>query len=399
MPGLLTIAEAQERARKAAGSLPAEDIAVEDALDRVLARDVVAASDIPAFPSSAMDGYAIHSGPRGRRLIITGESRAGSPFNAGVGDHEAVRISTGAAVPLRADAVIRQEDVESHGEAIETQCDVVAMANIRARGEDLRAGAAVLTRGTVLRAAELGAAVAAGLATLTVSQRPRASVLCTGDELRAPGEPLGPGQIHNSNAPMLTALTTRCGAIAQSATRLPDDPEATETALQDVMETSDVVIITGGVSVGPHDHVKPALTRLGVRERFWGVAMRPGKPTWFGTKGDTLIFGLPGNPVSAFVAFSLFVRPALAAMQGVTDERPLDQEAVLGEPVRQTPHREQALMTRLQRIDGATVAHPRPQQGSHMVSALLGASALALIPAGDGEVPAGTKVRLAELVR
>jgi molybdopterin molybdotransferase len=165
------------------------------------------------------------------------------------------------------------------------------------------------------------------------------------------------------------------------------------------IESSDVVILTGGVSVGPHDHVKPALSSLGVHEEFWGVAMRPGKPTWFGTIDGTLVFGLPGNPVSAVVTFSLFARGAFVALQGARAEPPLDAHAELGTPVRLRPGREQAIRVRLERVAGATVAYPRAQQDSHIITSLVGPGALALIPAGEGALTKGSRVPLAELVR
>ena len=222
-------------------------------------------------------------------------------------------------------------------------------------------------------------------------------VLCTGDELRAPGEPLGPGEIHNSNAAMLDALAAREGAMGEPARRLPDDRAATEAGLASALEVSDVVIVTGGVSVGPHDHVKPALAGLGVEEVFWRVALQPGKPTWFGRRGDVLVFGLPGNPVSAVVTFSLFVRPALAALQRRSEPRPLAAEAALGSPVRRNPDREQAIRVRLEPRDGRLVALPNGPQGSHIVTSLLGADALAFIPPGAGELEVGAAVALERL--
>ncbi len=251
----------------------------------------------------------------------------------------------------------------------------------------------------MLGAAELGAAVSAGVAELTVYRRPRVQVLCTGDELRAPGEPLGPGEIHNSNAPMLDALAAAEGAIVGGAKRLPDDRAATEAGLASALDAADVVIVTGGVSVGPHDHVKPALANLGVEEVFWRVALQPGKPTWFGRRGGVLVFGLPGNPVSAVVTFSLFVRPALAALQGRTEGTPLESEAVLGAAVRRNPDREQAVRVRLERRNGKLVATPNGPQGSHIVTSLLGADALAFVPAGEGELEAGAAVALEPLPR
>jgi molybdopterin molybdotransferase len=179
--------------------------------------------------------------------------------------------------------------------------------------------------------------------------------------------------------------------------RLPDDREATETGLAAALQRSDLVIVTGGVSVGPHDHVKPALARLGVAEHFWGVSLQPGKPTWFGTRGSRLVFGLPGNPVSAVVTYSLFVHPAIARMLGAQAEPPLDSEAFLAVEVARNPAREQAVRVRLERRDGDTIAIPNGPQGSHMLSSLLGADALALIPPGAGNLAAGSRVSLTPL--
>ena len=333
-------------------------------------------------------------------MTVIGESRAGTPATGALTDGTAIRISTGAAIPDGATAVIPQENVEAGDDGtIRTDAAVTPGEHVRNAGEDMRSGATVLTTGTTLGAAELGAAVAAGAAELTVYRRPRVQVLSTGDELRAPGEPLGPGEIHNSNAPMLTALASAEGAFTADPQRLPDDRAATEKGLAGALETNDVVIVTGGVSVGPHDHVKPALAGLGVDEVFWRVALQPGKPTWFGHRGTTLVFGLPGNPVSAVVTFSLFVRPALAALQGRREKAQLESEAVLGTAVRRNPDREQAVRVRLERRNGALVAVPNGPQGSHIVTSLLGADALAFVPAGEGELAAGAAVALAPLPR
>ncbi len=398
-PALITIAEARERVLSAARPLGTERVAIDEARNRVLAADLRAAGDVPPFPCSAMDGYALVHGDAGRTLTVVGESRAGTPSATTLGDGSAIRISTGGAIPDGATAVIPQENVEVHNGTILTRVEVAVGDHLRGAGEDMRSGAAVLRVGTLLGAAELGAAVSAGAAELTVYRRPRAQVLCTGDELRAPGEALGPGEIHNSNAPMLDALAATEGAIVGSARRLPDDRAATEAGLAEALETADVVIISGGVSVGPHDHVKPALAELGVEEVFWRVALQPGKPTWFGRRGAALVFGLPGNPVSAVVTFALFVRPALAVLQGRTEEPLLEPEAVLGTAVRLNPDREQAMRVRLERRDGKLVAIPNGPQGSHIVSSLLGADALAFVPAGEGQLEAGAAVALERLPR
>jgi molybdopterin molybdotransferase len=396
---LISIDEARRLITAAATPLGAETVAIVDAHDRVLAADLEASGDVPPFPCSAMDGYAITPGAAERILKVVGESRAGVPWARPLGDNEAIRISTGGAVPAGATAVIPQENVEVRDGSILTRTGVQPGDHIRASGEDMRAGTTVLRAGTVLGAAELGAAVSAGVGAVSVARRPRVQVLATGDELKAPGEPLGPGEIHNSNGPMLAALAAHQGAVCAPPARLPDDRAATEAGLSSALQTADVVIVSGGVSVGPHDHVKPALADLGVEQVFWRVALQPGKPTWFGRRGSVLVFGLPGNPVSAVVTFGLFARPALAALQGRATDRLLVSDAVLGTPVRRNPDRDQALRVRLERQDGRLVATPNGPQGSHIVTSLLGADALAFIPAGEGDLEAGAVVTLEPLPR
>ena len=393
----ITISQAREIVNSAVRRLGSEAVGFDEALGRVLAEEVRAATDVPPFACSAMDGYAVKAGPADRRLQVVAEVRAGSLSSREVSDGEAVRISTGAAVPAGADAVIRQEDVEQQDGTIITRTETPYGTNVRGAGEDQRSGASVLPAGTLLGGTELGAAVSAGASALVVARRPRVSVLCTGDELRAPGDPLAPGQIHNSNGPMLHALAQRAGAIAQGYEVLPDEPAATRAGLSGALDRADVVIVSGGVSVGPHDHVKPALSSLGVTELFWRVALKPGGPTWFGARDVTLVFGLPGNPVSAVVTFTLFVRPALLAMQGLVSHRRLETEGRLAVKVARNPRREQALRVRLDRTDGSVLVTPNGPQGSHLISSLLGADALAFIPAGVGELPAGASVALEEL--
>ncbi|HEY1566412.1 MAG TPA: gephyrin-like molybdotransferase Glp [Solirubrobacteraceae bacterium] len=394
---LISITDARRLVLEATTPLDTEAVAIDDALGRVLAQDVAAAGDVPPFPCSAMDGYAVIAGEAGRTLQIVGESRAGTPSSHQMADGETIRISTGAAIPPGATAVIPQENVDVNGgDSIHTNAASPPGDHIRGAGEDMRAQTVVLSAGTHLGPIALGAATAAGVGSVMASRRPRVSVLCTGDELRAPGEPLGPGEIHNSNAPMLTGLSERAGAVAGPARRLPDDRDATTRGIADALGESDVVIITGGVSVGPHDHVKPALDLLGVAEVFWSVALQPGKPTWFGVPdaGRPLVFGLPGNPVSAVVTFSLFVAPALAALQGAPTPEPPRPTAVLGEDVARNPRRDQMMRVRLTDVDGVVRADPNRAQGSHILTSLLGADALALIPMGEGKVARGATVTL-----
>jgi molybdopterin molybdotransferase len=389
MPELPTIDEARTLVLGAVTALDAEDIPVAAALGRVLAEDVTAAHDVPSFANSAMDGFAVRSGPARRELRIVGESRAGTPAEMPLADGEAVRISTGAAVPEGADAILPVEDAEDRGDAVVAGIDLPAGHHVRSAGEDLRGGQVVLRGGDVLGAAALGLAVEAGRATLRCARVPRVAVLATGDELVAPGEPLRHGQLHNSNAVTLAALARRAGAEITSTSEVRDDAEATRAAIERALDGTDVVLLTGGVSVGPHDHVKPALEALGVEEVFWRVALRPGKPLWFGRRGTQLVFGLPGNPVSAMVCFMLFARPALAVMQGAAAP-PARTRVLLGAPVPRQRNRDEAVRVRLE--DGRAL--PTGPQGSHQLHSMLGADALAIVPRGAGEMPVGAEVEI-----
>jgi len=386
---VLSIDEARAAVLAEARALEAEEVAVADALARVLAEDVVAAADVPGFANSAMDGFAVRSGPAGRRLRIVGESRAGAPAQVALGDGEAIRISTGAMLPDGADAVLQIELADDEGDTVTLNDDVARGRNVRHPGEDVRAGATLLRAGSLLGPAELGVAVNAGRAAVRVARRPRLAILATGDELVDPGAPLGPGQIHDSNAPMLAALARQSGAEVSSR-RVPDEREATTAAVGEALQEADLVILSGGVSVGPHDHVKPALEANQVDEVFWRVALRPGRPTWFGVRRDdtTLVLGLPGNPVSAYVTFVLFARPAIAALQGAGDPT-RTRVARLAQAVARHPDRDECVRVR---IDERGAATPTGPQGSHILSSLLGADGLALVPRGEGELPAGSVV-------
>lgn len=390
MPRMLSIDEARSLVLGEARALDGEDVPVAAALGRVLAEDVHAAHDVPGFANSAMDGFAVRSGVAGRSLRVTGESRAGAPAAVAVGDGEAVRISTGAMLPDGADAVLQIELVQDAGDTIVLGEDVAPGRNVRHPGEDIATGARVLAAGTPIAAVELAVAVNAGRAVLRCARRPRVAVLATGDELVDPGRALAPGQIHDSNALMLHALATQAGGRATTR-RLADDPGATEAGIGEALDDADLVVLTGGVSVGPHDHVKPALAARGVEEVFWRVALRPGRPTWFGVRRDdgTLVLGLPGNPVSAYVTFLLFARPALARLQGA-DVAIVPGRTRLAAPIPRHPDRDECVRVVLT-PDGA---RPTGPQGSHILSSLLHADGLAVIPRGDGDVPAGAEVAL-----
>ncbi|MET0973428.1 MAG: gephyrin-like molybdotransferase Glp [Thermoleophilaceae bacterium] len=388
---LISIEEGRRRVLAAVHALDSEDVPLPEARGRVLAEDLTSAVDVPPFDSSAMDGYALVAGPA-TELEVIGESRAGHPSERLVAPGVAVRISTGAAVPGGASAVIPVERTSANGDRVEVE-ETAEGANIRRAGEDLRAGDVVLARGALLGPAELGVAASVGRAELRCARRPRVALLVTGDELVQPGGALGPGQIYTSNGFALAAQLEDAGAELVLSDTVPDTAEATHAALARALETADVVIGSGGVSVGPHDHVKDALRELGVVEHFWGVSLRPGKPTWFGVRERVLVFGLPGNPVSAMVTFQLFARPALAALQGA-DPAAGSASATLDEPVRRNPRREEAVRVRLRHADDGLHAVTTGEQGSHMLTSMLGADALALIAAGDGELGAGERVKV-----
>lgn len=392
MSELITIDEARRRVLDSVTRLGDEAVALGDALGRVLAEDVTSGIPVPPFDSSAMDGFAVQSGPAAERDLV-GEARAGHPFAGAVSSGSAVRISTGAVVPEGADAVVPVERTTAAEDRVSVP-DSRPGQNIRRAGEDIPRGAVVLQAGTPLGPAELGVAASVGRAELRCARRPRVAVLVTGDELTEPGAALAPGAIYSSNAYSLGAQIERSGADLTARTAIPDDPGETRAALAQALDGADVVIVSGGVSVGPHDHVKPALLELGVEERFWGVRLRPGKPTWFGTRDETLAFGLPGNPVSAMVTFQLFVRPALAALQGRRSEA-RRTVARLNAALPRNPHREQAIRVRLVQSDNGLTAEPtKGAQGSHVLTSMLEADGLALIAAGDGEAAAGERVEV-----
>jgi molybdopterin molybdotransferase len=389
----LSIAEARANVLAACTPLESEDVPVADALDRILAEPLAAAHDVPPFRNSAMDGFALASGPAGRTFTIVDESRAGRPARRSPGAGEAVAISTGAIVPDGADAVVPIEQVEVHDSRVTVAVELRAHDNVRDAGEDMRADERLLEAGATLGPAELGAAVAAGRASLRCARRPRVSIVCSGDELRAPGDPLEPGQIHNSNAVTLAALARHGGAELVTVAAVPDRREETERALAQALERSDVLVISGGVSVGPHDHVKDALAAIGVEQRFWRVALRPGRPTWFGVRERRLAFGLPGNPVSAMVTFILFVRPALAALQGAPVRRPV-RHATLAQPLPRHAGRDEAVRVRLVAGPAGLEAHSTGDQASHRLTSMLGADGLVVVERGEGEAPAGSPVEV-----
>jgi molybdopterin molybdotransferase len=397
---LMDIEAARSAVLERCAPLATEEVGIDDALGRVLAEDVASAHPVPPFDNSAMDGYAVRAADtahaacdRPVALDVIDESRAGAPATCGVEEGQAIAISTGAAMPTGGDAVVRLEDADARDGSIAVVAPVEPGRDVRRAGEDVRGGEAVLGRGAVLGPSELGVLASVGRAAARCAARPRVSVLTTGDELVGPAGELGPGQIRDSNAHSIPALARTAGAVVADVAHTGDDAVATREAIRGVLD-ADVAVVCGGVSVGRHDHVRPAFAELGVEEVFWGLALRPGRPTWFGTAADgTLAFGLPGNPVSAVVTFVLLVRPALLALAGADPER-FRASSVLDEPYAKAPGRAHFVRVRLRLDDDGWHARPTKEQGSHVLTSMLGADAFAIIPADQGDVAAGDRVAI-----
>ncbi len=390
-PQLLGIDDALALVLAHVTSLPAEQVALDHGHGRFLAEDVSAAIDLPPFESSAMDGYALRAGDAPGRLALVGESAAGSPYGGGLAAGQAVAISTGAVVPAQADAVAPLEDVDRDGEQVVVRSAVAAGAFVRHRGSDIKRGERLLRAGTRVGPAQIGAAAAAGLGTLTCARQPSVAVLSTGSELRQPGEHLADGDIFDANAPMLKASLQAGGARLEQIVAAADTRQAHRAALARALE-HDVVVSSGGVSVGAHDLVRDVGRELGIREVFWRIALRPGKPLAFGVREKTLVFGLPGNPVSSLVCCELFVRPALLALQGAANVRPAWRSGSLSSPVERNARRDHLIRVHLSASGGAVALSPLPGQESHQIAITARADGLARIPAGAGELPAGAEV-------
>ncbi len=396
---MIEIEEARRLVLGHVSPLPSESVELRAALGRVLAEDVVSLEDVPTFDSSAMDGFAVRAAEtRGARrdspvtLRIVDESRAGHPARSGLGAGQAIAISTGAVIPIGADAVVRVEETSRGDGLVEVLCEVEARHDIRYAGEDIRAGDTVLERSVRLGPAELGVLASSARSTVACHRRPNVWILTTGDELIEPDQPIRPGAVRNSNAYSIPALAVRAGAEVTGITAVPDDPDVTRSAIAQAL-ASDVTLICGGVSVGAHDHVKQALADLGVEEVFWRVALKPGKPTWFGRHQGGLVFGLPGNPVSAMVTFTLLVRPALMALSGGQPER-RRTTARLDRDYEKSPGRAHAVRCRLELREDGWHAQPAERHGSHILTSMLGADALAIIPTASGDMGAGERVEI-----
>lgn len=401
MPELISIAEAQRLILERARPLEAERVPVERAAGRVLAEPAAALVDLPPFPSSAMDGYALRSAETTSppvTLPVAERIAAGSPASRPLGAGEAMAVATGGAVPDGADAVVPLELVEETPEGVVLTEPVSEGANVRPRGGDVAAGAVVLEPGARLGAGQVAALAAAGLGEVRCAKRPRVGILVTGSELRRPGESLAPGQIYESNGVLLATALQLAGAVPAQLGIVPDDREEHRRAMERALLGFDMLVTSGGASVGPHDLVREVQRELRVEEVFWGVSVKPGKPIAFAVRRDHLVFNLPGNPVSVLVGFELFVRPAVNALLGVPDPLPAFRRGTLAASVRRNPVRDELLRAEARfAVEGVTIA-PLPGQESHMIVRAGRANALVLVEAGEGELSAGTDVPFLPLV-
>jgi len=392
---LISVAEAQRLVLERAHRLDPERVPVERAAGRVLAETAGALVDLPPFPSSAMDGFAVRAGDAGvgARLPVVARIAAGSPADRPLQAGEAMAISTGGAVPEGADTVIPLELVEDSGDAIEIREVVASGANVRERGSDVRTGDTILEPGMRLGPAQVGALAAAGIHEVQCAKRPRVGILVTGSELKQPGAELGPGEIYESNGLLLATALQLAGAVPAQLGVVGDDADELERAMERALLGFDMLVTSGGASVGPHDLVRETQAGLRVEEIFWGVAVKPGKPVAFGVRRDHLVFNLPGNPVSVLVTFELFVRPAVNALLGLPEPEPAFRQGALTASVRRNPDRDQFIRARARREGDAVALEPISGQESHMIARAGRADALIEVVAGDGEVAAGSSAR------
>jgi molybdopterin molybdotransferase len=376
---MIPVAEAQQRLIAMIAPLGAEQVPVSEALGRVLAEDVVARRTQPPWAVSAMDGYAVRAADVATvpaQLTVVGAVPAGQAYPHAVKPGEAVRIFTGAPVPEGADCIVIQEDTERRGDLVEVREGAPKGRYIRPAGLDFREGEVGLEAGRKLSTADVGFAAAMNRPWLLVHRRPRVAILPTGDEVVMPGDPVGPNQIVSSNGIALAALVTSCGGVPVHLAIAPDD----NSALQRIAAGAagaDLLLTTGGASVGDHDLVRGALGAAGLTLDFWTVAMRPGKPLMVGRYRDTPMIGLPGNPVSTLVCGLLFAKPALDRMSGLAEVFPTPMHARLKVPLAENDQRQDYLRATLAHApDGTLEAEPFQKQDSSMISLLARADCL-----------------------
>jgi molybdopterin molybdotransferase len=397
--GLLSVTDARARIDALVAPIDGEEqLPIRPALGRVLAMPVISTIDVPPYTNSAMDGYALCGtdlpASGNARLKLIGRAMAGAPFAGRIGSGEAVRIMTGAVMPEGADTVLMQEQVGVEGDWITIGSGHKAGENVRKAGEDMAAGDTVLTPGKLLLPADIGVIASLGIAEVRVKRRLRVVFFSTGDELKSLGEPLGPGQIYDSNRYTLHGMLNRLGVEPLDLGVIRDDRETIRTAFREACANADVVITTGGVSVGEADFVKQTLDELGQVD-FWKIAMKPGKPLAFGRLGHAMFFGLPGNPVSVMATFYQFVQPALQKMQGMTEIPALTLKLPCVVDLKKQPGRLEYQRGILQRdAQGILSVTSTGRQGSHVLSSMSRSNCFIILPAECAGVRQGELVEV-----
>jgi len=399
MSEMLPVDRALSIILEAAPVLPSEQVGLDDALGRFLQEEIRADHDFPAFDKSLMDGYAVIASDTGRGL---GPLRVAQEIPAGMDPAKlrpvvpgaASRIMTGAPIPPGADAVLIVEEtemVEGDPQAVRPKSAVRPGASVARRGADVRAGEILLRAGEFIGPGEIGVLAACGRTRVATGGRPRIAIIATGDELVEPDRAPGPGQIRNSNGPVLRALALRAGAVARYLGIALDDEDGLRRMIEDGLR-DDVLVLSGGVSMGTHDLVGNTLRSLGAEIRFERVAIKPGKPFTFGRRGSTLVFGCPGNPVSTYVIFQVFARAALRRMMGSRDPAPAPVRGVLTNPVRQHPGRAGYYQARATWTGRGYEIEALPSSGSADFVSCARGNSLAIIPADVASLPAGSSV-------
>ena len=396
---MISIEEALALVFDGLAPLGTERVALEQAVGRVAAEPARSAVDLPPFDRSAMDGYAVRAADTtpGVALRVAEGVAAGEVATTALEPGTAAPVSTGAAIPPGADAVLRSELASEQDGRVAPARALAPGTHVRHRGEDLRAGDVLAPAGSTLTLARISALASAGVGEVVVHRRPQLHVLVTGSELLPLGAPPEPGRIHESNGLMVRLLAARAGAEITDHGVVGDDREATRRAVEAGL-AGDALVVSGGVSVGPHDHVRPAFADCGVDEVFWRVGIKPGKPLWFGRRGRALVFGLPGNPLSTIVCFCVFIEPALRRLQGERDARPRLEKGRLTTSARASDGRTTFLTAALRPADdGVIEATPTERQGSHMTGALGESDGFAVAPETAGELPPGSTVDILRL--
>ncbi|MBI5676589.1 MAG: molybdopterin molybdotransferase MoeA [Nitrospirae bacterium] len=395
---MIKVEEALDIVLESVKSMDAEKAGIIDSFGRVLAEDIKSDYNIPAFDYSAMDGYAVRvadtkgaSAGKGAKLKVAGELRAGGDTSARVEKGQAVKIMTGAPIPQGANAVVMVEDTKMEDGNVAVLEEAEKGENIRLAGEDIKKGDLVISKGTLLREGHIGILAALGIPEVNVTRRPKVAILATGDEVISIDEDIKPGKVRNSNAYSLHAQVLACGGIPINKGVARDDIEGLKAKLRSCLDC-DIIITSGGVSMGEYDYVKDVMIDMGMKLKFWKVAMRPGKPNLFGIINSKPFFGLPGNPVSTMVGFEVFVKPAILKMLGRINDDRREVEAVLEEDIRKKKGLKFFIRAQTRWEDGCYITRTTGPQGSGILSSMVKADSFIILPEDEELVKQGEKV-------